>query len=158
MNMLLRKKANELTRKKKGFTLVELIVVIAIIAILAAMAIPRLGAMRTNARISNDVAAAKNIATVASTLLANGEIAAGTIDVSDTAAANVSAASIRTNLQGSGSNGVPQALTTGHFSVNVATNGDITVSVVTGGTGGSTYQLYPEDTTAKTNYSVAARK
>jgi type IV pilus assembly protein PilA len=61
-----------LKKKKKGFTLVELIIVIAIIAILAAMAIPKFSAMRADARVSNDVAKAKNLHTIAATLVANG--------------------------------------------------------------------------------------
>ena len=45
MNNLSIRKMNELSKKKKkGFTLVELIIVIAIIAILAAIAIPKFGA------------------------------------------------------------------------------------------------------------------
>lgn len=92
MNQLLRRKKGELAKnKKKGFTLVELVIVIAIIAILAAMAIPKLSSMRTNAKVSNDVAAAKNIATIASTMLANGTIDDSTadIDVSDDAGKDI---------------------------------------------------------------------
>lgn len=59
-------------RKKKGFTLIELIIVIAIIAILAAMAIPKFSAVRQSANIKTDIASAKNIQTAAATLLAQG--------------------------------------------------------------------------------------
>ena len=86
MNNLSIRKINELSKKKKkGFTLVELIIVIAIIAILAAMAIPKFGAVRVDAKVSNDVAAAKNIQTQVATVIANGDITAstGTIDLSD---------------------------------------------------------------------------
>lgn len=73
MNSLLRKKSNQLTKKKKkGFTLVELIIVIAIIAILAAIAIPKFGEIRTNANDKADKATAKNIATVVASRIANG--------------------------------------------------------------------------------------
>lgn len=51
---------------KKGFTLIELIVVIAILAILAAIAIPRLGSFRDNAQTQADVATARTILSAAS--------------------------------------------------------------------------------------------
>lgn len=51
-----------LKNKKKGFTLIELIIVIAIIAIIAAIAIPKFGDVRRNAALNSDIANAKNIA------------------------------------------------------------------------------------------------
>lgn len=70
------KNKKENKKKKKGFTLIELVIVIAIIAILAAMAIPQFGKMRTKAKVSNDIAAAKNIQTQAALLVADGTITA----------------------------------------------------------------------------------
>lgn len=59
-----------LRKKKKGFTLIELIIVIAILAILAAVAIPRLGSMTTKASRSADIASAKTIANAATIVIA----------------------------------------------------------------------------------------
>lgn len=59
-----------LKNKKKGFTLIELIIVIAIIAILAAVAIPKFGEVRKNAALKSDVANAKTIANAVTTLIA----------------------------------------------------------------------------------------
>jgi len=50
-------------RNKKGFTLIELIVVIAIIAILAAIAIPSFIGITNNATAKVNLANARNIAT-----------------------------------------------------------------------------------------------
>ena len=63
-----------LRKKKKGFTLIELIIVIAIIAILAAVAIPKFGDVRSNAAIKSDVANAKTIANAATVLIGEGKI------------------------------------------------------------------------------------
>lgn len=82
MNNLLSKKRNELAKKKKGFTLIELIIVIAIIAILAAIAIPKFGAARQSANDAADKANAKIIATAVTTAVANGEITSTNQDLS----------------------------------------------------------------------------
>ena len=46
-------------KRKKGFTLIELIIVIAIIAILATIAIPNFLAIQRKARVKADIATGK---------------------------------------------------------------------------------------------------
>lgn len=128
MNNLLIKKNDVLAKKKKrGFTLVELVIVIAIIAILAAMAIPKLGSMRTNARVSNDVAAAKNIATIASTMIANGQITTSTTSLTLNAGDDLSKA-LLAQLDGKANTGVSEA-SGKPFKVSFGTDGSVTVTV-----------------------------
>lgn len=148
MNQLLLKGKNKISKKKKkGFTLVELIIVIAIIAILAAIAIPKFGQVRLDARVSDDISAAKNIQTTTSMLVANGTIAtasadkAVTIMTGDTGDADSDA--IVARIDGSV---VPKAKSGTNFIVTITPNGDVSVkSSVTG----SPVLAPAEDTTAK---------
>ncbi|HHQ4188681.1 prepilin-type N-terminal cleavage/methylation domain-containing protein [Clostridium perfringens] len=61
-------------KKKKGFTLIELIIVIAIIAILAAIAIPNFLSIQRKSRVKADIASAKTIYDATSALISEGKI------------------------------------------------------------------------------------
>lgn len=52
-------------RNKKGFTLIELIVVLAVLAIIMAIAVPRFGGVRDQAKVDADMATLASIAKLA---------------------------------------------------------------------------------------------
>ncbi|MPM04584.1 hypothetical protein SDC9_50862 [bioreactor metagenome] len=68
---------------RKGFTLIELIVVIAIIAILAAVLIPRFAGFTKSADKSAAQATARTISTALATLVADGRYTATQIEAFD---------------------------------------------------------------------------
>jgi len=70
---------NKFRHNKKGFTLIELIIVIAILAILSAVAIPRLGGFTDKAKVSADKATFATLGSAIAIGVANGDIIASEV-------------------------------------------------------------------------------
>ncbi|NOH15261.1 prepilin-type N-terminal cleavage/methylation domain-containing protein [Clostridium cochlearium] len=68
--------SEKLKKKKKGFTLIELIIVIAIIAIIAGFAIPNFIKVRNNAKIDADINLGRTIAQAVEVMTVDGTIGA----------------------------------------------------------------------------------
>lgn len=125
-----------LKKKKKGFTLIELIIVIAIIAILAAVAIPKFGEVRKNANLKSDIANAKTIANAATALIAEGEITLPTGDakvltISTETVAGEQNVSDSDKVEGYIQNVPTPKSKSGNFTVEIDKNGGVVVKAGT---------------------------
>lgn len=142
--------------KKRGFTLIELIIVIAIIAILAAIAVPAFGQIRTKANVSADLANARTIYSTVASLVADETIG---LPTGDTASVyyldKVGTGSLNlvsnTNTEYLPSLSAPKAYQKSQFVVKIDKNGNIAVGIHSGvtnttGTATMTYEIYPNAT------------
>lgn len=111
-------------KNKKGFTLVELIIVVAIIIILAAIAIPTFASIMSDANEAAIMADAKNLYTLATIEVLEDEVAGQEVNFTDDEIAALAAAA-----------GVTDTITITYTneSLYVAfTRGDVAVSVTDG--------------------------
>lgn len=134
--------------KKRGFTLIELIIVIAIIAILAAIAVPAFGKIREKANVSADLGNARTIYSLVSTELASDGIQYGT-GINEASLENVGGANIKSQIEPT-----PEVKTyqKAKFVVSIDGNGNIQVSVKDG-SATKTIGVYPK---AEEKYAKAA--
>lgn len=135
------KKKTVLNKKKKGFTLIELIIVMAIMAILAAIAIPKFSAYRNAANKRADQVMARNVANITATLAANGSFTSNSFTNKAISTTDDDTKLIANMLEG----GVPKIKTSGHTTdiVYVTLDADGIVTVKIGTAADSATEVYP---------------
>ncbi|EDS77485.1 pilin [Clostridium botulinum C str. Eklund] len=134
-------------KKKKGFTLIELIIVIAILGILALIAIPKFGAAQKDAKVKADIATAKTIAGTVSTALAKGDETSSKLKKTFNAYKDIDKDTTEIVEKGLNGKTKVQALEDGKFQIKIDDEENVFIQVVgkNDGNGASTIacQLYP---------------
>lgn len=129
-------------KKKKGFTLIELIIVVAVLGILALIAVPKFGQIQQKSKVKADIATAKTIADVAAMKLADGTL--GTYTTQSDLGNDITQ-----ELQG----GVPtpKAVSEGKYQLKVDANNNVEVHIVYGNNHGTDVTVYPTQTATPYN-------
>jgi len=121
--------------KKRGFTIIELVIVIAIIGIIVSISLPKFSAVQKDAKEKADIASAKVITDATYAQIVRGEITPGTGETSTDIVKNATGpgAKIIEYLQNVP---IPKATPASKFVVVLSAAGDVSVKV-------DGVQLYP---------------
>ena len=131
---------NNIKKRKKGFTLIELIIVIAIIAILAAIAIPKFATIRKNANITTDIANAKNIHSIVAQGIADEKV---TLPAAETpyGLSSVGGYNVTSSLD---AGGTKSKIENADFKVYLDNSGNITIYAGDKPANGNDNEVYPK--------------
>lgn len=126
-------------KKKKGFTLIELIIVVAVLGILALIAVPKFGEIQKNSKKKADIASGKIIADTATRIVVEGD----KTYTADTKTEIKTSDNVGGELQDIPKVQYNNVGGSKKFYYEVDSNGNVAVYVSAGGNGATYEEIYP---------------